>query len=127
MSAVDKIHEVPSRGEERAEALRLYQETTLTVEQIGEMFGVTRQSVDNWIKKSGIPRRGPMGPRRKYPDLEEAKASVEALADLDPLVRIETKLDRLAVAVAHLQGALDAHARLLGSFVTSQGDRKNQR
>lgn len=123
MSAVDKIHEVPSRGEERAEALRLYQETRLTVEQIGARFGVSRQTVDNWIKQSGIPRRGPMGPRKEYPELVE----IESLAAMDPLVRIETKLDRLAQSVAHLQGSLDACTKLLATVVSSQSDRKNQR
>ncbi len=98
---------MPSSDNAKA-AVTLYTTTDMPVEDIGRQFGVSRQSVHNWLRAAGVPPRGPRGPRRIHLPPDEALTG-EVLRQL---AEIRSALTRLEAVAAHLQGALDTLVKL---------------
>ena len=80
----------PSKGvsrlatarQERDRAVKLYTETRLPVGEIATHMGVSRQTVHRWLRAAGIELRGPMGPRDRYVELDEATSDDGAASAL---------------------------------------------
>lgn len=60
-----RVKKVASSAKDKQEAVRLYQETDLTVEEIASRFNVTRPTIHRWADEAGVPVRGARGPRPK--------------------------------------------------------------
>lgn len=126
-----KVAKMPSREQERAEAIRLYTDTRLPVDEIGAMFGVSRTTVHNWLKSAGIPQRGAMGPRKTLEERDEiaheltagsAERAVpkgEHAQILNLVNEVLRQQDEILHAMARLEGSLST----LVSIATGLGNR----
>ena len=102
--ATEKGHGVTTSAKDRAAAVRLYEESNLTSEQIGAKYGVSRQTVHRWIQSAGVPLRGPRGPR----NTGEVPV-VEGEDRHGPFGRILDEIDSLRRDLAELHGSADAN------------------
>lgn len=106
--------------EDRQVAVRLYTETRLAVEDIAGVFGVTRQTIYNWLDDAGVPRRGAgvVLPRGNVIEvLEKLQEDMTALRTeqttrqdlyVNLLVHLQRSVERLTVMLETWQLALSA-------------------
>lgn len=119
------VEELATQQEERDLAIRLYSDTRLPVDDIGEFVGVTRQTIYDWLDKAGVPLRGPMGPRSRLgADSDEGASDTMQLDDVTQVQAmavlraehaeharqyqmIQRQLGELSSAIASLKGSLE--------------------
>lgn len=96
----EKGRPLPAGRKERQEAIKLYRDTDMSVDDIGSRFGVSRQTVHRWINDAGVPLRGAMGPRSHEED-GDIIAEPSRVDYLRLLVEHDDLVKQIADLVAH--------------------------